>query len=255
MIKSIWAFFGSLRLTLWVLILVSLNMAIGSYYARFYGDIFKPLNDYLLQDWFLQYGRNHPDKIWWLVTLLFLLFLLGLNTAVCTLNRIVQLWPKRTETAIKQFLIKLAPSGIHLCFLVIITGHLLEMVTGINLSFVAQEKAVLALPENCHLKVLAAGCEKYDSPGLESFAKQCSVSLDLIKNDKSKKQRIEILKPLFWEGFSIHLLMIRGDGDSPGLKLYVKRDPGLKFILTGFVVMILVLLWYYSQGPRTEQRE
>jgi len=52
------------------------------------------------------------------------------------------------------------------------------------------------------------------------------------------------MRPFFWHGFSFHLVRDK-KAAGPGLKIAVKRDPGLKFILSGFAVMVLLMLWYY----------
>ena len=132
MLQRIWKFCGSVGVTFYLLMLVSFNLAIASFYVKSNPQIFRPLNNFLLQDWFRLYGQNNPDKIWWLWTMFGLLIALGLNTGICTLDRIRNLLAKRQNMDMRVFLLKITPSFIHICFLIMLSGHLISMISGFN---------------------------------------------------------------------------------------------------------------------------
>src|SRR4030042_2275795 len=106
MLRKLWRFCGDVKITFFLLLLISFNLTIGSFYVNWYPQIFRPLNNFLLQDWFGLYGNNHPDKIWWLWTMFGLLVALGINTGICTLDRIINLCAKRKQMDIKIFFFK-----------------------------------------------------------------------------------------------------------------------------------------------------
>ena len=132
MLQRIWKICGSVSVTFYLLLLVSFNLAIASFYVKFYPQIFRQLNNFLLQDWYRIYGHDNFDKVWWLWTLLAILGALGINTCICTLNRIFNLVEKRKQMAINIFFLKITPSFIHICFLIILSGHLVSMISGFN---------------------------------------------------------------------------------------------------------------------------
>lgn len=254
MLKRIWHFCGDVKVTFWLLLFISFNLALGSYYVRFYPQLFKPLNDFLFQDWFKLHGQNHLDKMWWLGTLFALILILGINTTVCALNRLAGLWPKRKQMGSRIFFLKITPSFIHLCFLVIITGHLLSLIAGSNQTFLIKPGSKISLPLQASVELVDQNCDCYQTPALlKGFIKQCTISLKLQKSEKMALKRISFLHPLFWQGFSFHLNMAKKPDKFPELKLHIKRDPGLKLILPGFTVMVLLMLWYFPQTNKNKK--
>lgn len=255
MLKSIWRFCGSVKITFWLLLLISFNLALGSYYIKFYPDIFKSLNNFLFQDWFRLYGQKHLDKIWWLGMLLGLIFVLGINTGVCILNELINLWPKQKQMGSRIFFLKIVPLFIHLCFMVILTGHFLSLVSGFNHSFLIERGANILLPTGANVEILEKNCDYYQTPILlKGFVKQCTVFLKFQISNKTILEQISFLHPCFWRGYSFHLKaynhvlnLDKKREESPKLKLQIKHDPGLKLILPGFSVMILLMLWYFPQ--------
>jgi hypothetical protein len=128
--KRLWNIFVDVRVTFWFLLSTSFLLMVGSFYVKHYPHIYGPLNTLLFQDWYRLYGVNHPIKLWWLFILIAVLIALGMNTAVCTLTRLKSLWSSRKQMGVKKFSFKITPSVIHICFLVMLSGHFISMVTG-----------------------------------------------------------------------------------------------------------------------------
>ena len=245
MLKSIWRFCGNVRLTFWLLILISCTLAIGSYFIRFSPQVFRPLNSLLFQEWFRAYGEAHAPRIWWLWVLFGLLIAFGINTVACTTDRLSILWKKRRQMGRGIFFFKITPSLIHICFLVILSGHLLSLVSGMNREISVIPGSENILTEQSRVSVLDQNCDYYSSPEpIKGLLKQCVVSLELRRPGEIAFKKLGFLRPFFWHGFSFHLVRDK-KADGPGLKIAVKRDPGLKLILSGFSVMVLLMLWYY----------
>lgn len=252
MLRKIWETCGDVTTNFWLFLFISLNLAIGSYYTKIFPALFGPLNQLLLQDWLREHGQYQGDKIWWLVTLLILLFFLGVNTLVCAVNRFLALWPRRKQTGIRIFSIKIAPSLIHLCFLTILLGHFLSLISGFNRVVPVKLGMSESLPGKASLEMINQVTDRYlTPPALRHSIKQCTVTLRLFTPERETIREIRLLEPVFWQGFNLHLDMAKRAGAKPDLKLIIKKDPGLKFIFLGFAVLIALLLWYVPQRKKS----
>jgi hypothetical protein len=247
MLKTIWRFCGSVRLTFWILLLISCTLSAGSYYTKYYPKVFRPLNNLLFQDWFRTYGQEYSNCIWWLWVLFGLLTALGINTVVCTADRLYSLWSKRKQTDFKAFIFKVTPSLIHVCFLIILSGHLLSLISGMNTEISTTPEVENILPGQASISILDRTCDFYSSPALlKGLLKQCSVSLELQMPGEIIFKKISFLKPFFWRGLSFHLSRDK-KSTGLGLQIAVKRDPGLKLILPGFTALVLLMLLYFPK--------
>ena len=251
MLKRIWHFCGSVKVTFYLLLTIAFSLALGSYYVKYNPQIFKHMNHSLFQDWFSLHGQYYPEKIWWLVMLLLSLFALGINTCICTLNRLMSLFPNRKQMSNKIFLLKIIPSLTHICFLVMLSGHLLSMISGYNGVLPVEAGVKTSLPTQAEIEILKQNCDNYPSSGpLRGSPKQCTVSFKLQTQGETIQEQISFLHPLYWQGYSFHLGMDKRSSKSPELTISIKRDPGVRLILVGFTVLILLMLWYFPQINR-----
>jgi hypothetical protein len=246
--QGIWKMCGSVRVTFFLLLLVSFNLAIASFYVKGYPHIFRPLNNFLLQDWFRFYGQNNPDKIWWLGTLLGLLLALGFNTGICTFDRIRTLLAKRHSMDMRGFLLKITPSLIHICFLIMLSGHLISAISGLNKTIPVGSALETSPPMQA--QVLDQRCDYFSSPELlKGHLDQCMLSLRLYNGKEEVVKQLGFLNPFTYQGVSFHLSRDK-KAKEEGLLIIIKRDPGLKFILFGFTLLIVLMLWYFPQLPK-----
>jgi hypothetical protein len=157
--------------------------------------------------------------------------------------------------SLKVFSLKSTPSLIHICFLIMLTGHLISMISGFNLSTDVVPGKNTLLPMQANIRVLDKNCDFYNSPELlRGIVKQCSVSLELEESGKKTVKQIGFLEPLFWHGFSFHLMMDK-KADASKIKLIIKNDPGRKLILSGFVFLVSLMLWYFTQINKGDKKE
>jgi hypothetical protein len=250
-LKRIWHLFGSVKVTFYLLLVIAFSFALGSYYVKYNPQIFKHLSNSLFQDWFSLHGQYYPEKIWWLVMLLLSLFALGINICVCTLNRLMILFSNRKQMSNKIFLLKITPSLTHICFLVMLSGHLLSMISGYNAVLPVEAGVKTSLPTQAEIDIQRQNCEYYISPeALKGSMEQCTIALELQMHGETTQKQISFLHPLYWHGYSFHVGMDKRSSKSPELTISIKRDPGARLILFGFTVLILLMLWYFPQINR-----
>jgi hypothetical protein len=244
MIKRLWTAMASIRLTLWVLGLLTVNLFIGSFYAKLM-PVFGKLNAQLFPSWLMNHNHAHN---WWIFTLFGLLFLLAVNTAACTLERWSFLWRHRNQHRRTIFLLLLAPSLMHFCFLFIIGGHGLTEFTG------SKQRLPAVVGEQINVNglqvtLLERHYDYWQEPLLEGVMRQCTATLELNNGTSIEQRKIAILEPIFWQGYTLHLGMAGKPGADalPPLQITVKKDPGLLPILLGNTVLCLLMLWYFPQ--------
>ena len=248
MLRKIWNFCGDVKVNFWLLLLISLNLGLGSYYLKVNFAFFNPLNHMLLQDWSREFGLRQPALTWWLSALLVLLFFLGVNTLVCALKRLISLWPLLKQTGFRSFSIRISPSLIHLCFMIILSGHLVSLIIGSNQIIPASPGTRTVLSPQLQVEVLSQSLEKYREPeAIRGRLRQISLDLNLISAQGSETRPLRFLEPVTWQGFTFHLDMARSNNPRPELKIIIKEDPGRQFIFWGFAFLIVFMLWYFPQ--------
>lgn len=244
MIKRLWTTIASIRLTLWLLVLLTVNLFIGSLYAKFL-PVFGKLNAELFPAWLLAHGDLHS---WWIFTLFGLLFLLFANTTACTLDRLMFLLQRRKNHPRAIFALLLAPSIMHFCFLFIVGGHALTEFTGSKQRVPAVAGEQIRVGDR-EITLLDRHDDYWQAPQLAGKLKQTMATLELRKGDDIEQRRIAILEPLYWQGYTLHLGMAGkpGTAELPPLAITIKKDPGLLLILIGNTVLCLLMLWYFPQ--------
>jgi cytochrome c biogenesis protein ResB len=257
-IKNIWDFFGSLTLSVWILLAVAFDAVIGSAIIQIYRPIFSPLNHLMLPDWIANYELKNLSIAWWVFVFLLLLFLLGINIFVCTTNRIMALIRQKSS------FMKFAPHIIHYAFIMLLLGHLTSYLVGF-ISFdnpIEEGETILVPHSNLRIKLedLSIEYEKSKAVALKAGSKissmkggprKVSASLGFIGSDNNiEKKEIAILRPIWYQGFSFHIRDFypkrEGISGKPHLSLIIRRDPGLKILLT-----LLFNPCFYLKGGMT----
>lgn len=243
MVRAIWRFFGGINLTIWLLLGIAANLAVGSRYAKHFPKVYGELNFLRFQEWLT--GNDFPSS-WWVWLLFLLLALFGINTAVCTADRMFYLFSKRREYRLFPFLTAVSPSVMHLCFLVIIGGHAISQFAA-DIQRVKVAPGAKASVSEGTITVNDSSCTFRTEPGLTGMPKQCSAKLTLSSPYATTTRSIELLAPITWKGNSLYLTMAskRVTGGTPGLVLVIKKDPGLLMILAGNALLCMLMLWYF----------
>lgn len=267
---------GDLRIAFWLLLAVAVIMWIGSLYASAEYQLFDSLNGVRVQDWFSEKGLGALSSTWWLPALFFAFALLGLNTAACTLRRVMALWPRRTDMPAKRFMVLLSPSIIHLLFIGMLSGHLLTFTALTQEKAPIEEGVVLDLAGTGEFMVKSVKNEFFDKGSLlADRIRQTTVELSFMKNGVERTVPLEFLHSISMNGALLQLDMqkrkmsgapiTQNPADEtcnkehnyhyaellketrPQLYIIATRDPGLFILIPGFALVILVMGWYFYQ--------
>lgn len=252
MLRTVWKGLASVKLTIYLLFLVAANLAVGALHLRFLPDLFRPLNKMAFGEWWAAYPTGHS---WWIFLLLFLLFLLGMNTVACTLDRLTELWLRRRDYRFRVFFYKLCPSLTHVFFLLALSGHALSVFWVTHQEFPIQKGSQVTLP-GLALTVKDAQADYWDSPLLPNPLRQCTVTLDVTTSKGDATQEIRFLHPLHVNGWTLHLdANPKVPPNELKLILLAKKDPGHVLILLGGLLFSLVMVWYFLELTRNKMGE
>ena len=86
--KALWEFLNSLKLTVYLILAITALTMFGSMVLYVHPEIFGGMDQDLLFHWLTTKGLSSPVYTWWLYLLVVLVVLLGVNTMVCTIERL-----------------------------------------------------------------------------------------------------------------------------------------------------------------------
>ena len=276
MLKRIWIFLGSLKLGCYLLWAGSVFIFVGSIYGQDKYAFFTKLNEMRVQDWFEQYFFPNWSISWWILVLFLIMFFLGLNTFICTFNRLSTLFKTRKKYSTKKFIIRILPSLIHFFFMLVMLGHFLTFV-GIKcqrVSIQAGTKFQLA-GDSLEVKEIQNYFYDKDSP-LQNRIKQTVVKLTSARGEKIY---LSYLNPVEYKGFSLFLDMLKPKKKrnhqedqekevcnkapvyhfkdvasknevSPlaterKLQIKIVSDPGLNLLVVSFFIILFLMFGYF----------
>ncbi|HOC38440.1 MAG TPA: hypothetical protein PKJ77_04105 [Thermodesulfobacteriota bacterium] len=248
MLRKVWRSIASVQLSIYLLFLAASNLGIAAGYLKWMPDTFRPLNKMPLPDWWSTYATADA---WWIVTLLIVLSLLGVNTAACTVDRLCTLWPRRFDYGRQRFLVLLSPSLMHIFFLLALSGHALSLFNGVHKDLPLVQGDTIPVG-NALVQVEWIQPRYWDNPLLKNPLKQCTIGLTFHIGSKTVSRELRFLKPFILDGWSYHLDANpnANPGEPPQLFLQVRKDPGLTLILIGGAAMSILMGWYFFQLSR-----
>jgi hypothetical protein len=257
--RKVWKVMSGVRTTSWLIVAAIVLLLTGSLYVKANTPGFDLLNNSLMQDWFRGRGSRNAEKTWWFFTLIGVLFLLGLNTMCCVLDRLAFHWSRRGLMGTRLFLFKVTPTIIHACFAFMLAGHFASMGIGYrsrDMDFVSRPGKTVqyTLPKDVKMTVGPPECEFYSGP-FRGKMRQCRIELRFSVDGATVLKDVAIARPLLWNGYQIHMSQIMGKERSapfttPDFQLLIKRDPGLRIIMICFPILIFLTLFFYI-GEKT----
>jgi len=256
--KKIWRALGSIRLTIIVLLLLVCDLAGGYLSLKGSEKIFKPLNDFGLIEWVNTYGRTYPGHTVWFFVLFILLFLLAVNTFVCTTDRVLVLIETRKYfTRRLRFFLKFSVHIMHYALIAILIGYLVSYLyarTCSNMVIALKQDAMIP---DTKIKVLlkSMNIDYYQGDRLNFLNdRACKISAELLLTAAGKQtsKTIGLNKPFRFKDLSFHLNDFApryksGMQRQPYISLIIKKDPGMKLYFAGTLFFLAGLLMYLYQ--------
>lgn len=216
--KRLWNILNSLELGLWLLALVCMALAAGSF--RLTGEYAAAINFMPLFAWLREVPAVYS---WWLWLTVALLALLVINTLVCS-GETIRLRLRRTS-----FVALLAPQLVHAGFLLVVAAHLMSALGAMVRQVEVSEGAVVSLPGGRPFGVVSivAGISPTGMPG--------DISCELAT--ASQRVFISPNHPWFSGGYGVYVKQAVGY-PYPQALLEIHREPGAGMALAGAILFM-----------------
>jgi cytochrome c biogenesis protein ResB len=267
-IKKFWDFLGRSSLSIWLIYALSIDILVGSVIMKHHPRLFFSMERLMLQEWIVSYGTEGLHITWWFFLALFLVFLLAVNTFVCTTNRVISIIGRFADSDRYGFFLRLSPHIIHVGFMLILLGQLISHTLGVNLHsnilHVGGRKAVPCSDISVALTDLKIEFFEKGTHflGMEGKPENVAGILSIIDSEGVHKRTISINRPVWHKGWSFHLENYypksKGMARAPFINLIIRRDPGIRLMAAGAVIFaagLIIYLFFVSQVHINRVRE
>ncbi|MDD3581649.1 MAG: cytochrome c biogenesis protein ResB [Desulfobacca sp.] len=260
--RRIWNFLCNLDLAVILLLAVSLNLLVGYFYFNAYPSVFRPLTYMMLPEWMRSLALANLAITWWFFTFLFFMIALGVNSFVCTTDKIAKIitnyacYPNGL-----RFMIRLSPHLIHYAVLIILVGHLTLVTVGMNYQHnILRLDSQVSLPGSpYHLQLQKLEVRYYDKNAMISYqGRAIDATADITVadgNGQTEIIRLRFNRPCWYEGYALHLdeflpTSRESKRQEPYVELTVRTGPGIKIFLAGILLFIIGITFYLLQFTR-----
>ncbi len=242
--KAIWRALTSPKTCIWVCLALCAAGAAGSLLLGRLPDLFGDMDAQVLLSWLLRKGFAHPGKSAWFHALLLCVGFLGLHSACCTADRLVQIF--RGKATLRRLL----PHAMHLAFLGVLLSHLASSVSGDRIPGIAVPQGRFAPVGGTGLVLRLDRLDVTMAP--QGYPKDFSAAVTLFRGFAPVAGgTIRSNEPLFHEGYGFYL---KNFGPTPwGVPYAVfdaNRDPGAFPVLVASVLFTAANLLYLLPARR-----
>ncbi len=264
-IKAAWKSFGSIRLSIWLIYALFVDILAGSVIMKHHPKVFFALNDMMLQQWAATYGLKAIQITWWFFVFLSLLFLLTLNTSICSTEKAVATVKRFHERGIWKLFLRLSPTIIHFGFVLLLLGQLVSHTLGVNSHGNILGIGTTIMAPRSDLKIALKDLKfeffKRGSPFLGMRGKTEDVTGILAFFDRSgvHERAISMNHPVRYRGWSLFIEDFypreKGMKGPPFIDLVVRKDPGAGLMAAGAFVFGLGLFMYLLLVTRSRTNQ
>lgn len=236
--KRLWHFFSRMDLGFWLMMCVSLNLFVGVLVTMTQSSVFKEKDVLLLPLW-IQSVADRPSLYLWVFTLFVLLFLLAVNTIVCSVEYV------RSSMRRGGLLRKLAIVLFHAAFICALCGHCMSEFTGMIEQVILDAGKMTQVPgTGLTLKTVEIRKIRSTIKG-EATRMGVEAEMTVISPDGTDRSlTINTLKPRFIMGRSFHLSMMDKGLTDNQARLIVRRDYGLLFMIPAGIMTLIATALY-----------
>lgn len=265
-LQSIYRVGTSLRLSFWLLLLLTGDLILGYICVSGNASLFEPMNQIGLQNWLVTYGRSSLLLSGWFYLLLALLLCLVINTVVCTIDKLYHLFIKPfAGTGSKRFWLTITIHLMHLAMALLLVGYLISYsFSSIDTSVTLLEKGEAEFQDG-KLRIELRELELVSYRGKHDSFKgrfiDANADLTLYLGNESKDVQLSFNNPVYFQGYGVFLqrfnpMYLSSMSPARYIIVDVRRDPGMRLTFSGMALFVLGMTAYLylrneSQHPRS----
>ena len=261
-VTAIYRFFISLRLSVVLLILLTADLGLGYIFMQGNTLFYEPMNEVGLRRWLFTYGTADPQLSAWFFVLLFLLFLLVVNTLFCTFDKLYHLFNSgRIDFRKRSVRRKLSIHLMHVAMVLLLMGYLISYTTAeIHNSLIMRVGETLEIPNSdIRLELVSMEFVPYRGDRNKGYiGRYIDVSAQLkIKREAGEfTRKFSVNNPAGHGGYSFFLQSFNprqkgGFNPIEYITIDIRRDPGARFTFMGMAAFILGFLGFvFFRSPR-----
>ena len=257
--RLIWRKLGSIHLTVALCLLLTVDLSIGYICLNRHTTLFAPLNNIGLATWSQTYGRCNLGHTAWFFMLLALLALLGVNTFVCTTDRVISLIVRRRHYSPRRLVFKFAPHMMHYAMIVILSGYLCSYLFA---QVLVTRTLIPGVPFNlpgtdARITLIEFDPLYYDGgrlPAYENRVLQPRAKLKITQGDRQQMAILTVNRPLRCHTYRLFLKDFNPKRKDAGMNrkvridLTVRKDPGVRLYLAGILLFTVGLALYLAES-------
>jgi len=255
-ITTIYRFLTSIRLSFFLLLLLTADLCMGYICLHGNASFYEPMNTVGLIQWLTTYGFARPMLSAWFFILLVLLFCLVINTLVCTCDKLYHLGSTlHARLTGRRVWLTITAHLMHLAIVLLFAGYL------ISYTMSDIENSVTVMPggkavsfgSGLSFTLTKMDLTPYKHNRLDGFiGRYIDSDAHLIFNDGDNDTQQAVLSlnnPVSYWGYSFFLQRFnpRSAGEiSPSkyIVIDIRRDPGTILTFTGMGAFILGLIGF-----------
>lgn len=249
-----WRKLGSINFTVGLCFLLTFDLGVAYFTLGKNLSLFSPLSDVGIFQWIMTYGIYNFKETFWFFALMLLLTLLGINTFICTTERV---WPLlRKEFRRPGWFMYLGPHIMHYAVLIILGGYLCSYIFSTSLPGRGLVPgASLKLPQDAGtITFLEYNPIYYRGDRLDFFKDYVldpGARLQLRDaTGRTTEASLAFNRPASFQGYKIYLNEFYPRKDKIGgmgsnyIRLTLRRDQSSIIYLAGLVIFVMGLALY-----------
>ena len=237
----------SLLISLWTLeVFLAFTIGVclmGSLMLPTHLAFFSGIDETPLFEWLREAGEF--GNTWWIYSMVICFGLLGVTTALCTLDALLKLRGRR------DLIVRLFPQLMHIGVLLIMLGHLLTAWQGTRVDLLLEEGQSAELAGGIVMTVERVGIEGEK----EGYYDDWQAHLIFTGDDGNKQESLlRPVSPVSMGGRSLFFRSItlppKDSGQRPSALIRVVRDPGVLWALAGGLLLVIGAIGFLSTRGR-----
>jgi len=218
--------------------------------------LFAPLNDIGVIEWSETYGLHNLEHTAWFFILIILLTFLGVNTFICTTDRMLVLTRARKNMEPLRFMFSLAPHVMHYAVLIILSGYLCSYLFS---TVIPMKSLIPGMPVPIGNSGLTVTMQKLEldyytgrrMPLFYNYALGVQARLLIADGAHQRQATLGINDPVWSGAYGIFLKDYSPRKKDGGMKrasdrvdVSIRKDYGVYFYMAGMLFFFVGLLFY-----------